>query len=118
MRLSQRKRRRRGRTWPATKVVRDARKCAGARRRRFRFTLGKSDAAQQIPEARIISDRIEVGMRLKVQENVGVLLVGLLEPDKRLFVFSKPQIGVDERRSGDVTRLLASLQLLQKPQGI
>src|SRR5262245_37529442 len=86
---------------------------------RFRLPwLVQPHSVEQILKPWVFSDRIEEGMHLHELQDVGVLLVGPLEPHERLVVLAECKIRVDERAWRNILRLLTSLQFVDQLQGL
>jgi hypothetical protein len=66
-------------------------------------TLGEADTADEVCEARVAANGIEVGMRFDERQNIRFFLIGAFEPLESLFVVAEAEIGVHESASGNVT---------------
>jgi uncharacterized pyridoxal phosphate-containing UPF0001 family protein len=64
-------------------------------------------------KARIATQGIKVGEHFEKSQNVGLLLIGALQPNKCLFVIAKSQVCIHERRSRNITCLLLSFEFLE-----
>lgn len=86
----------------------------------FRNVLGlvKPNTVEEISKPWIVTQRVKVGMNAEEFQNVGLLLVALLEPSKRLIVVAESQISVHKGGGRNVASLLASLQLCQEPRSV
>src|ERR1700729_2343025 len=76
------------------------------------------DAAHQILKTRVAAQRIIRRKHLKVDQNVGLFLVGPLKPRKCLIVVAEPQISMHKRTGRNVASLLALFQFSEEPKCI
>jgi hypothetical protein len=74
-------------------------------------------ASDQILKPRVLTNRIKEWMHFEELQNVGLLLVGPLKPDKCLVIVTESQVGVNEGASRNKITLPAALQFMNQAKG-
>src|SRR5207302_10155837 len=78
------------------------------------MSMVKTDAVEQARKAGVVADRIKEGMHFQELQDVGLLLISALKPDKRLVVVPERQIGINKSASRHIAFLPAFLQFVDQ----
>lgn len=75
--------------------------------------LAQAYSTNEVSEAGVVADWVEIGMRFEELKDIRLLLVGLLEPVEGLFVIAQTKVGVHKRTRRNIPCLRTSFQFRQ-----
>src|ERR1700751_4156390 len=80
--------------------------------------LAQADSANQLGEAGVAANRIEVWMGFEELQDIRLLLVGFSDPVEGLLVVVKTKISIHKRSGRNVACLSASLKFIEEPERV